>query len=288
MPPEVTLPPPLRKVAPLRLPRRLVDAIHATATAMQSPMCPHVSISWAARELITRGCAELEERLARGQTFEWSVASPPRGHRRSKGVTPRDPAPGEDFVLTAPLSLPEPLLERIEQIQHRCKARFRTRISLAALLREAISLGHEARERERQRRLDDAHLHAEILRRAGVYDPSQIVTAMVPVVSPYMPPGPRNPWASGNSRSAKRRVSRPQTPNPTTLRSVSRARKRAPRKKTARKADRTDGSDDDGSDAPPHADRHEHPTSGSATPSRTLTDTDRRFLDYLIEEALRA
>ena len=286
MPAEVTIPPPLRKIPPLRLPRSLIAAIQSTADSMRSPMVPRVSFAWGARELLARGCSALEAQLDSGEVPTWSVPAPPRGHRRRKGALGVEGAPAETFTLVPPLALPEPLLARLADIQRRYHALAKVKTSTATLLREGLARGYEARERERLQAAESAQRRAEILQRAGVLEAPEVITVGAHVVSPYHPSGPRDAWARVGRARPKQASANAKTPKKTSTRAVPRARSTR-RKAATRRADRTEGSDD-GSDAPPHVDRHEHPTSGSATPSRTLTDTDRRFLDYLIEEALRA
>lgn len=230
----------LVRVAPLVLPRMLVDALAATASSMASPMMPTVSTAWAARELVTRGCDVLEALLRAGGPIEWTVAAPPRGHRRAAASTVPSPSEADRFTPLPPIALYESQVKRLTVIRRRLSSATGSKVSSAKTLREALARGFEQRERMCRASEDAARRGQEALLRAGFPDLSQLVVVGSFVATPYAPPG---------RKRAQRTPS--NTPAPSSkARSPRGGNSRAPRKKRRVARRTTTGGDDDDGSAP--------------------------------------
>lgn len=235
----MTSPDRLVRVAPLVLPRALTDALAATASSMASPMMPTVSIAWAARELVARGCEVLETLLRTGAPIEWTVEDPPRGHRRAAASAAPSPSDADRVAQLPPVALYESQVTQLEVIRRGLSAAKGCKVSSAKTLREALARGFEQRERMCRASEDAARRGQEALLRAGFPDLSQLVVVGSFVATPYAPPG---------RKRAQRTPS--NTPAPSSkARSPRGGNSRAPRKKrrVARRTTTTGGDDDDGS-----------------------------------------
>lgn len=162
------------------------DAIEATARDMArgSPGGPRVSKAWALSELLARGCAELETQLANGALAPLRATSPPRGAPAKVASASRA------FRRQSPVTMDLALLRRVRALAPKMGRILKERVTVAAVAREAIFVGHAARERERH----EAEQRAEEIRRALVLsgyarDAATIQVVGVKVISPYRPPG---------------------------------------------------------------------------------------------------
>jgi hypothetical protein len=251
---------------------------------MSNGLAPH-SFASAARELIRCGMEVLEGSLAQNHPVSWRAHHPPRGRRRAGAPPPAGDA--KTFVLVSPLSLPEPFIQRLKALCGRLTRATASPVSLATVVREAISVGHEARERGRREAQELLAQQVAVLRAAGLPVPLEPIAVSSVLIAPYSHRGPTDPWANPQPR-AKRAPSPPKAAT-TAPRTAQRPRARSPRRKAAtRRADRTEGSDDDGADPPGRTDALERPAYTTVAPPQPLTDTDRRLLDHLIEMTLRA
>ncbi len=248
----------LVRVAPLVLPRALTDALAATASSMVSPMVPSVSTAWAARELVTRGCEALETLLRAGGPIEWTVADPPRGHRRAAASAAPSPSDTDRVAQLPPNALYESQVTRLEVIRRGLSAATGCKVSSAKVLREALARGFEQRERMRRASEDAARRGREALVRAGFPDLSKLVVVGSFVTTPYTPPG-RKP-----ATTTQRTPSSAPAPSPR-ARSPRGGKSRAPKRKpsVARRTKSTSGSDDDGGSAPRERDERRGTTRSS-------------------------
>lgn len=272
----------LRKIEPFLAAPVLVDVVAATATAMSNALAP-ISFAAAARELIARGSAVLDATLAQGHPVSWRALHPPRGRR--KAGAPRAVSAPDVFVLVSPLALPEALIRQLKALRDRLERAASSPVSIAMVVREAITVGHEARERDLRRAQEIWAQQAAALRAAGLPVPAEPIAATPVLIARYAR-GPTDPWATAPPRT--KRAPSPSKAAKNASRTAPRARARSPRRRAAtRRADRTEGSDDDGAEPPRSAGAPEllaH-TPADALP---LTDSDRRLLDHLIDMALRA
>lgn len=176
-------------VGPLPLHQSQLEAAATTARQMECgyPMVPRVSRAWALRELATWGVGELEGALDEGVAFVLRAPSPPRG-RATKSRADR--ASAGAFAVIAPLLLPRTLVARLRDVIPRIARVTETRPTLSAVLREAILLGYEARERRRVELEARASELRAVLAQAGVPATPEIVHVTVRLIAPYAPPGP--------------------------------------------------------------------------------------------------
>ncbi|MBP6834687.1 MAG: hypothetical protein KA978_28140 [Deltaproteobacteria bacterium] len=242
----------LRKVQPFLIPASLTVAIEAAMKAMQSPMFPRVTITFAARELLMQGCDALERDLEAARPITWTVADPPRGpRRREEQVRPRSQRVRDDtYSQLSPIALPEALITRLHQLQRRLTTATRKKVSFAKLVREALARG--CVERERVLRDSEAFVRANagLLALAGFPDASRIRVVASGVSTPYAPT---------ESASRKPRPVKTLTPRSTKgekpsakASTASRPRARTPRRKGTprRVATGDEGDEDGGGDGP--------------------------------------
>lgn len=243
-------------LGPLLLHRTQLATAEATARDMErrTPGLPRVSRAWALRELSLRGYEALERLVRAGELFALRAPSPPRGAPR------RDERGGaaEDFVTTPPLSLPATHVSRLKKLVRGARKATGVSVSVAALVRESILLGHEHREAERMRAEEQLLAQLEILRRYG--EVPAFAVAHVTVISPYAPPGRSGSDASQWSgpvdlkpRRAAREAQDAPPPEakgaPPQKATVGAARSRSrPRRKRAAVRRPTAGGGDDGDD----------------------------------------
>ncbi len=184
-------------VGPLPLHQSQLEAAAATAREMERdhPMVPHVSRAWALRELATWGVVELERAVDDTAALVLRAPSPPRG-RATKSRADR--ASAGAFTVIAPLLLPRALVARLRDAIPRIARATGTTPTLSAVLREAILLGHEARERHRVELEARATEVRAVLARAGMPATPEIVHVSVRLIAPYAAPGP-SPTGQGTS-----------------------------------------------------------------------------------------
>jgi hypothetical protein len=256
----------LVRIAPIVMPRALIDTLTKTAMSMATPMHPNVSVAWAARELVKRGCDVLESLLSVGTPVEWLVAEPPRGHRRSADAAAAPPAERREFTSLPPLALFASQVKRLTALRRRLAAATRTKVSVARTVREVIARGSAQREQQRQDAEALLARDRELLAAAGLShlsyltDFSKVTVTAVKVVVPYSAPGrkaltgaewtgpvlltPQTPRQTEAARSDDLDRT-PQPPVKATRRSGS---ARSPRRKRgpSRRSRSTAGGDDDG------------------------------------------
>lgn len=154
--------------------------------ARQNSAVPTVRRAWALRELIVRGCEELEHLLDARQPVTLRSPQPPRGGAR-RGVVSKTAVAGE-FRKVPSLQVPRSLARRLRALVPRLGAASGTAVSLASVVRETICIGFEVRERERAEAERRAQEQRELLRLAGFGDIKFTVVG-AHVVTPYSAPG---------------------------------------------------------------------------------------------------
>jgi len=97
----------------------------------------------------------------------------------------------EEFHTVSPLIVPRSLLRDLRALVPRVARATGQHATLATVVREALLLGHEARERARIAAEEKAKEQRALLRLAGYPDPSALRVVGVGVITPYLPPGQR-------------------------------------------------------------------------------------------------
>ncbi len=208
-------------LAPLLLHASQLDAADATALEMSSSgaMGPRVSRSWALRELLTVGVVELAARLDAVTLTELRAPSPHRGKPRNSGDGLADCPPTSTFHVLSPMVVPRSLVETIRGLVPRVAHATGRVVTLSMVLREAMLLGYERRQRARRDALEKFAKLQSLLELAGGPEglglDLQIVTGSV--VTPYLPPGVRSrqsrpdpaPSRSGAKPKKKKSAAKP-------------------------------------------------------------------------------
>ncbi len=184
---------PQAQLSPLALHRSQLAAADATAIEMGGgPMGPRVSRAWALRELAVWGCRELAALLDGRALVQLRAPNPRRGAPRKIGSPPGPTLPAAEFQTLSPLVVPRALLGDLRALVPRVARATGQHATLAMIVREALLLGHEARQRARLDAEQKAKEQRMILRLAGYPDASALQVVGVGVVTPYLPPGQRS------------------------------------------------------------------------------------------------
>ncbi len=240
----------LRKVQPFLISDHLARSLETVVEAMTSPMSPRVTLASAVRELLVSGCDLIEAELTSSKQVTWTVADPPRGPRRQEArTTARDARVATDsYQQLSPVSLPEPLIERVHHLVERVTALMGVTTTLTKVMREALS--RACAERERVRRASETFVreHAALLALAGFPNPAQLKVVALGVTIRMPPPRPAKKPRPEKAASIPAKTSTsPKAPS-----TAGRLRGRAPRRKTTsrRVIKGADGSDDGDGDGP--------------------------------------
>jgi hypothetical protein len=250
---------PQTQLAPLPLHRSQLAAADATAADMSGgSMGPRVSRAWALRELAVWGCRELAALLGARAPFQLRALNPRRGAPKKGESAGGAKVSAEDFHTVSPLIVPRTLLRDLRALVPKVARATGQQATLAMVVREALLLGHEARERARAAAEEKAREQRALLRLAGYPDPSALRVVGVGVITPYLPPGQRGVAADDWSESppkarsrvrAKTEVKKPAASSrkrtPTTARTSDRQTPRR-RASTTKKTKSGDGDDDPG------------------------------------------
>lgn len=203
-------------LAPIGLHRTQIEAAEATARDMerQNPAVPHVSRSWALRELIIWGCSALEEALAARSLTALRAPNPARGApKRTRGTTATPTTDPEEFQMVPPTRVPRTLVVRLRSLVARVSRATGVRVTAATVVREVLLVGHEARERARAEAERVAREQRELLRASGFFDTSLVRAVGVAVVMPYTPPGRRSDTSGADSEWTGPRTLKPLAKN---------------------------------------------------------------------------
>lgn len=252
-----TVPPPfrharLRKVQPFLISEELAGSLDTAVESMTSPMFPRVTLAGAVRELLVPGCDLIEVELNSSKRVAWTVADPPRGPRRQEArTTVRDArVPTDSYQQLSPVSLPEPLIERLHDLVQRITKITGVKTTLTKLMREALS--RACAERERVRRASETFVreNAVLLALAGFHDPAQFKVVATGISGRMPPPRPAKQARPARPTHASAKATKATG----TKAKVSQPRARAPRRKaTPRRVTKgEDGDDDGGGDGPGH------------------------------------
>ncbi|MBK6533979.1 MAG: hypothetical protein IPF99_31715 [Deltaproteobacteria bacterium] len=111
--------------------------------------------------------------------------------------------PVEEFHTVSPLIVPRSLLRDLRALVPRVARATGQHATLATVVREALLLGYEARERARAAADEKEREQRALLRLAGYPDPSALRVVGVGVITPYLPPGQRGVAADDWSEAPK-------------------------------------------------------------------------------------